>query len=372
VPNEDKAARYHRLKRRASLLNTVLGTSLLILLLLTGWSAALRQQIAAATGGLFPLTLILYVVLLVVLADAIRLPLSFYQGVTLERRYGLSTETTGKWWLDHMKGTALGLVFAVIGAAIVMSLLRAAPDRWWIVAAAVFSVLMVVLAQLAPVLLIPLFYTVTPLEKPALVERLVKLADRAGTNVLGVFELRMSDRTRKANAALTGIGRTRRILLSDTLLKDYSDDEIEVILGHELAHHVHRDIWKSIAVEVGLIALGFYLADIVLGAAAGRFGLTGKDDIAGLPLLLLAAGLVSVLLLPVSNALSRAHERAADRYAWETTKNPAAFVTAMKRLGAQNLAEEQPSRVVEILFHSHPPMTARIEAAQAWARSQRA
>jgi STE24 endopeptidase len=371
VPNEDKAARYHRLKRRASLLNTAAMATFLAVLLVSGWSVAIRDAASDLAGGAFLPTVVFYVLSVALMAELVMLPLSFYQGVTLERRYGLSTESTWRWWLDRVKGTAIGLLFALIAALIVMSLLRASPGRWWLVAAGVFSLLMVVLAHLAPVLLIPIFYRCTPLDRPALVERLVRLADRAGAKVLGVFELRMSDRTRKANAALTGMGATRRILLSDTLLKDYSDDEIEVILGHELAHHVHRDLWKSMGVEVVLIALGFYLADLALTAAVGRFGLTAKSDVGGLPLLLLAAGFVSFALLPLSNALSRAHERAADRYALEATGNPGAFVTAMKRLGSQNLAEARPSRWVEILFHSHPPIAARVEAAQAWAASRR-
>jgi len=181
-----------------------------------------------------------------------------------------------------------------------------------------------------------------------------------------VFEWRMSEKTRKANAALTGLGRTRRILLSDTLLAEHSDDEIEVILAHELSHHVHHDIWKGLAVEAVLLTTGLYLSDRVLAMVSGRFGLTGKDDVAALPLLVLALGAVSIVLLPVVNALSRAHERRADRYALEMTGNAAGFMSAMKRLGAQNLAEERPSRLVEILFYSHPPMAARIDAARVW------
>jgi STE24 endopeptidase len=195
------------------------------------------------------------------------------------------------------------------------------------------------------------------------------LARRAGTQVLGVFEWQLSDRTRKANAALAGLGRTRRILVSDTLLADHSDDEIEVILAHELAHHVHRDIWSGLAFESILIALGLFTADRLLEGMGGWFGFAGKGDIAALPLLVLAAGAVSVCLAPVTNALSRLHERRADRYALELTQNPAAFVTAMKRLSMQNLAEEQPSALVEWLFHSHPSTSARIAAAMAWKRS---
>jgi STE24 endopeptidase len=209
-----------------------------------------------------------------------------------------------------------------------------------------------------------LFYDITPLTRDELRERLLALAGKAGTHIAGVFEWRLSDRTKKANAALAGIGRTRRILLSDTLLAEHSDDEIEVILAHELAHHVYRDIWSAILVETMLIALGCFVADRVLGALATRAGLEGKGDVAGLPLLVLAVGAVALALMPLSNALSRAHERRADRYALSMTGNAPAFITAMKRLAAQNLAEEEPSRLVQVLFHTHPTISARIAAAQ--------
>jgi STE24 endopeptidase len=226
---------------------------------------------------------------------------------------------------------------------------------------------MIVLAQLAPVLLLPIFYTLTPLNRPALRDRLLALAERAGARVLGVFELRLGDKTRKSNAALTGIGRTRRILLSDTLLAELSDDEIEVILAHELSHHVHHDIWRGIVLEMALMTLGFYLADQSLAWTVGRFGIESKQDPAALPILALAGGAVSLALMPLANAVSRAHERRADRFALEMTNNAPAFMSAMRRLGAQNLAEERPSRLVQLLFYTHPPIAARIDAAQAWA-----
>ena len=373
--NEDKSSRYHRLRRRASVASTILGVALLLALVVSGGSAALRDWAASLTGGgaghSFILTLGGYVVILALINEAIGLPLAFYQGVTLERRYGLSTQSTARWWLDHLKAGLVGLVFGLIAATLVCSLIRWDPERWWILAAAAFTVILVVLVQLAPVLLLPLFYEFKPLDREALVRRLVGLAERAGARVMGVFEWRLSDKTRKANAALAGIGQTRRIIISDTLLAEHSDDEIEVILAHELAHHVHHDIWKGIVLETILIALGFYLADRVLARFAGSFGLMGKTDVAALPLLLLAAGAVSLALMPVANALSRAHERSADRYALEMTKNVPAFVSAMKRLGAQNLAEEHPSRLVQILFYTHPPISARIDAANAWAHESR-
>ena len=350
---------------------TAAGATFLLAFLASGWSAALRDRAAAASGGIPILTLVLYVVALVLVTEALQVPFAFYQGVTLERRYGLSTQPMARWWADQGKAGAVGLTLAVAAALVVWAPLRLSPERWWLIASGCFIVLLVVMAQLAPVYLLPLFYTFRPLDRPALVDRLVRLAGRAGTTILGVFEWRMSEKTRKANAALTGIGRTRRILLSDTLLAEHSDDEIEVILAHELSHHVHHDIWKALAVEAVLLTTGLYLADRVLAIAPGRFGLMGKDDVAALPLLLLALGAVSIVLLPVVNALSRAHERRADRYALEMTGNATGFMSAMRRLGAQNLAEERPSRLVEILFYSHPSMADRIEAARVWESDSR-
>jgi STE24 endopeptidase len=371
VANEDRAARYHRLKRRASVAGTGLGAVLLLLLVVTGASASLRDTAAALVGGSAFLTIVLYVIFVVLLNQALQLPLELYQELGLERRYGLSTQPIGKWWRDQAKGLALTLLFCAAGALIVLGLIRFSPERWWLLAGVAFTGILIALAQLAPVVLLPLFYDFKPLDRSALAERLVRLAERAGARVLGVFEWRLSDRTRKANAALTGIGRTRRILLSDTLLADHSDDEIEVILAHELAHHVYRDIWTGIALEAALILTGCAVADLTLARLGGSFGLAGKGDVAALPLLLLTAGAVSLVLLPLFNALSRAHERRADRYALEMTHNADAFVTAMRRLAAQNLAEEHPSRWVEVLFYTHPPTAARIQAASAWATEKR-
>ncbi len=371
MANEDKATRYHRLKRRAAIAGASCGVVLLLALLVTGGSAALRDVAASAARDSFLLTVFVYVGLVALIGEAVQLPIAFYVGVTLERRFGLSTETTARWWWDHAKAVAIGYVLAGAGAVIVCWLVRWSPERWWIAAAIAFAAILVGLAQLAPIVLLPLFYEFKPLDRPALRDRLVTLADRAGARVLGVFEWRLGDRTRKANAALTGIGRTRRIILSDTLLAEHSDDEIEVILAHELAHHVHGDIWRGIAFETGLLTLGFFLADLALGAFVGRFGIRAKWDPAALPLLMLAAGCVSIALKPLANALSRAHERRADRYALQMTGNVSAFTSAMKRLGAQNLAEDRPSRLVQWLFYTHPPVAARIEFAQAWSLSQR-
>ena len=369
--NEDKAARYQRLKRQASVISLAWSVALLSGLVWTGWTAAIRDA-AAVLAARFALmswqagaTVLCYVVLLSLLNEVGSFPLSVYSGFFLERRYDLSTQTFAGWALDQAKSFGIGLVLAGGSAGAIYWCIRQSPEYWWVSAGLLFTLLVVGLTNLAPVLLLPLFYSVKPLDRDALRARLLRLAERAGAGVLGAYEWGLGSKTRKANAALAGLGGTRRILVSDTMLAEYSDDEIEAVLAHEIAHHVHGDIWKGIVFESALIVTGFYLASEVLLAMAGPARLRGVDDVAGLPLLLLAAGAVSIIMVPAAHAMSRGFERRADRFALDLTRNPVAFISAMRRLGAQNLAEENPSRLVQWLFYSHPPMRDRIAAAQA-------
>jgi STE24 endopeptidase len=371
VANEDKSARYHRLRRRVSLLDTTTQALFLLLLVLSGASTAILNRVESIVGTSLVPVVVTSVLVIAALSELIHFPFAFRHGVVLERRYGLSTETTARWLVDHIKAAVIALGALAIAGVVVAWLLRVSPSNWWIFAAIIFAAVLVLLARFAPVLLLPLFYDIRPLDRDELRRRLVSLAEKARTPVLGVYEWRVGDRTTKANAALVGIGRTRRILVSDTLLAAHSDEEIETVFAHELAHHVYGDIWSGLALEVLLVALGFYTADRMLSTFAVSLGLDGKADVAGLPLLVLTGGAVSLVLAPLANALSRAHERRADRYALETTGNSAAFISAMRRLAATNLAEDRPSRIVEALFHTHPSTAARIEAAKAWATGAR-
>jgi STE24 endopeptidase len=370
--NEDKATRYHRLGRRAGIFSTIWTGVILLGLLSTGASAGLRDWAADIAGSNPTITVVFYVLLLSLAFDAATLPFSVYRGFLLERRYGLSTETLGHWLKDHGKAVLLGVVFAEAGAVFVYFALRNWPDAWWAIAGAGYSAVAIALVNLAPIILLPLFFTFKPLEKATLRDRLTALASKAGTRIMGVYEWTLSDRTKKANAALTGMGNTRRILLSDTLLAEYSDDEIEVILAHELAHHVHKDIWTSVVCDMALTFVGFFAAHLVLQWAVPFFRLQGIADPAGLPVLLLTAGTVGLAVKPLLNAVSRSHERRADSYALKMTENPSAFITAMKRLGQQNLAEDSPSRLVQAFFYTHPPIKERLRAAQSAVLSQSA
>ncbi len=371
--NEDKSTRYHRLRRRADLLGTAAAGVVLLALIVTGAGSQMREW-AAAVSSFIPggfddaVTVALYVVMVMIPLQIIEFPFAFYQSFLLEHRYDLSTQTGQHWLSDQAKGVLLGTGLSIVGASVVFLTLREFPAQWWLLSAVTFVVAMIGLARLAPVVLMPLFYRFKPLDRPALVERLLGLARKARTDVVGVFEWVLSGHTKKANAALAGMGPTRRILLSDTLLADYSEDEIEVILAHELAHHVHRDLWRGIAVQAVVLVSGFFLVDVVLQRLAEPIGLRGISDPAALPLMMLVGGVWSLVMMPLVNAQSRAQERAADRYALATTRNVDAFVTAMKRLSQQNLAEEDPSQLVRWLFYSHPPIHERIQAARAFSR----
>ena len=364
--NEDKSSRYHRLKRRGDVLERLWGVLLLAGLLATGLSRGLRDWVSIASGHSGPLSVALYAGSLLLLHEMGALPLAFLGGYRVERRYGLSTEPPGAWLRGQLKSVGLGLILSAGAASVVYACIRWSPERWWLPAGILFATAFVGLTNLAPVLVLPLFYSVKPLSRVSLRERLLRLAERAGARVLGAYEWGLGAKTRKANAALAGLGTTRRILVSDTMLEEYSEEEIEVVLAHEIAHHVHGDIWKGLLLESALVLAGFYLAARALQSVGGRIGLEGPSDLAGMPLLVLAAAAVSLAMLPVSRAISRRWERGADRFALELTRNPAAFISALRRLGAQNLAEERPSALVRWLFYSHPPIGERIAAARAF------
>lgn len=351
--NETKAARYHRLKRRAALLSLVVTAALLVWLLLSGASASLRDA-AGSTA--------VYVLFLAGLHEAVSLPFAFYRSFLLERKYGLSSEPIAAWVKDHAKASALTLLLGLGAAQIAYTTMRWWPEQWWLACALALMAVTLLLTKVTPTLLLPLFYRFKRLDRESLRDRLLQLSTRAGVRVLDVFEWGLGEKTRRANAALVGTGSTRRILLSDTLLAEYSDDEIEVILAHELAHHVHRDIAKALVFELALLLAAFRLAALALEHGWRPLGLASPSDVAGLPLLLLAAGSATLVATPLLNAMSRLNEYRADRFAVRMTQRPDAFASAMRRLGTQNLAEERPSRLTRWLFHTHPPIEDRIAA----------
>jgi STE24 endopeptidase len=368
--NEDKAARYHRLKRRSAALSLVVSAALLAGLAATEASAMLRDLAVSLTHNIFGRVSVVavYVSLLVLLREGATLPLTFYQVYLLERRYGLSAQSFRSWARDHVKTIALSLAIGLVIAEVMYFALAHWPAWWWLLSAAIFMMGLVTLSSIAPRIVLPVFYSIVPLDRPSLRSRLGALSARAGVPVLDVYQWSLGEKTRRANAALVGSGSSRRILLSGTLLAEYSDDQIEVIIAHELGHHVHHDIPKALVVEAALLLAALYAAACALRDPWLTSGLGSIADVAGLPVVSLAGGATMIAAAPLLNALSRANERRADRYALKLTGQPAVFISAMRRLAAQNLAEEYPSRAVRWLFYTHPPFHERIATAQHLAR----
>jgi len=368
-----EARRYNLIRRWLGIADFVIGFAFLIVLLVTGWSGWLRDLAYRMGFQNYTLAVFMYLLLLLVISKVLGIGLDYY-GFLLERRYKLSTQRFRAWIWDEAKGFLVGLVLGGVVVELLYFTIRQWPQNWWLLAWALFMALFVLLAQLAPVVLFPIFYKFEPLENEDLRRRLVMLSERAGTRVRGVYRWKLSEKSKKANAALTGLGATRRIILADTLLDNYTSDEIEAVLAHELGHHVHRHILKSIFVQAGITLLGFWAANFTLHYAVDHhlFEFVQVSDFANLPLLALVATALSLLLMPALNAYSRYNERQADRYAFESIASVEPFISSMNKLAEQNLAERTPAKWVEWFFHSHPSISRRLAAAAEWGRTQEA
>jgi STE24 endopeptidase len=362
---QKQASEYARISRRLFLLDLAFGGLYVVAWLAFDWSAGLRNFLLGWTANDW-LLVIGYAVVFGGIYYLLNLPLSYYEGFILPHRYGISTQTLAGWVSDQVKGALLAGVLGGLLLEIIYYVLRLAPHTWWLWAAGILLLFSVLLANLAPVLLMPIFYKFAPLgdEYADLADRLMRLADRAGARVRGVYKFDMSRRTTAANAALTGLGNTRRIILGDTLLNEFTSDEIETVLAHELGHHVHKDIPMGILLDSLFTLAGLYLANLILQLGVRIFGFQGPADIAALPIFALAIGAFGLITMPLTNGFSRWRERRADEYALQSTGKPQAFASAMTRLANQNLAEADPEPWVEFLLYSHPALGKRIAMAR--------
>jgi STE24 endopeptidase len=370
------ARRYARARHLLLLARLAIAAVCIGVLIFAGFAIQLRNALTVLgqwqpLGDWTPLLVGVYFLVLIIAYELIGFPLAVYGGLILPRRYGLSIQTMRGWLADYLKGLCLGLVLELAAVEYIYLLLATQPRIWWLWVGSAMLLFSVVMTNLAPILLLPLFYRLTPLEDADLRARLLALAERAHTRVRGVFTMNMSSKSTTANAALMGVGNTRRIVVADTLLDCYTPDEIEVVLAHELGHHVHQDIWKLIVIQTALTLGGLYVADIGLHWAIVMGPYRRLTDVAAMPVLALVLGLFGLIMLPLSNGLSRLIERQADQYALEMTGKVEAFKSAMNRLANQNLAELDPSPLVEFFLYDHPAIGRRIHHAAAFAREQK-
>jgi STE24 endopeptidase len=356
--------RYQREKLRLSIASTVLSFIWLAVLAFL-FGPALGNEYTEWFGANDWLRLLASAIFLGITLEALTLPFDFWSGYVLEHRYALSNQSLSGWLWKRVKGYLVGGILGLVLLYGLYIVLWWTGPWWWLWATAGWLLVTLVLGRLLPVIILPLFYAVTRLDNPALLDRLQRLTTGTGLTVEGVYELHLSEETRKANAALAGLGKTRRVLLGDTLLTQFTPEEIEVVFAHEIGHHVHRHLPKMIAVGVLLSLAGFALVDVVLRLSAAHLGYTGVGDPAALPLLALVLGAFARVLSPLQNALSRFFETQCDRYALERTANAPAYRSAFIKLAQINKSDPDPHPVIAWLFYDHPPIRARLALATA-------
>jgi Zn-dependent protease with chaperone function len=377
TPSQPKA--YAKAKLRLSLLSGAMDLAILTLLLATGASVALARW-SESVWRPWPLETLLYLLVLGAGLTLLGLPWDWAKR-KVEIQFGLNRQSVASWWADQAKGAALGAVLLGAAVELVYWLLHASPERWWMWAWAGFAVFMVIMAQLGPVLLLPIFFKLRPMSAEnegdrAVVERLLAAYARQKAQnpklprLHGIYEWKLGEKSAKANAALTGLGQTRRVIISDTLLEASTPEEIEAVFLHELGHHVHADIWQGLAFQSGLSLLGFWLAQAALTALGPKLGLSGIADIGGLPLLALVFSLLSLVLLPASNGFTRRMERRADDYSFAALGTAGPLIAGLEKLAQKNLAEREPARWKEFLLYSHPSIATRVRRGREWERRQ--
>ncbi|MDQ2740918.1 MAG: M48 family metallopeptidase [Chloroflexota bacterium] len=372
IEERERAIRYSRIREWLTLVDLLWGMLGSILILATGTSARLRDRAERlAPGRLGPA--LPYALGVIPLSYLSSLPLSYLSGFVVEHRFGLSNQSPKAWFVEQLKGLGVSLLLIlpiVQGAVWVIQRYR---RRWWAILSGLTIPFAVILANLAPVLLMPIFNKFEPLHDLAMAERIKRLAAGQGVKVSEVLQMDMSKQTKKANAFFTGMGNTKRIVLGDTLLDEFTPDEVEVVLAHELGHQVHRDLWKLIGLQAPMTLATFYAVHRLLPAALRRFGKrfglradrggTGPaGDVAVLPLMALLGSTTSLALMPLVNAINRRFvEHRADEYALALTGKREPFISAMRKLARMNLSNPKPSALIKYLFYSHPPIGERIE-----------
>jgi len=357
---------YHGLG--ASLGKAVVLLVLAFLVLGLRLSVGFGHLLRAYVSGTF-WTVAIYVLIGYLLLWLVSFPFDYYEGYALQHKFGLSTEQRTGWLHDKV---AMGILSVLIILAFVegaYGFMRLNPAYWWLFTWVVSASFIVFFVYVYPVLIMPLFYKYPKLEDEDLLNKLSELAAKAGIRIKGVYEMKASAKTKKATAALAGIGSTRRMILSDTFLSNSSKDEIETTMGHEIGHQVYGHIWKYTVVFSAVFLLMLFLTSKVMQATVGFWGLGSVDSADSLPLMALVLGLFYAVFIPFMNSLSRWSEAHCDQYALDLVEKPDAYISKMIKLCDQNLRYAYPNRLIEFLFYDHPSGKKRIERALAYKRA---
>jgi len=357
---QQKASEYARIGRYMSLTEIIIVGVPLLLLVFGGFS---EKFIGYINLPVIPAA-IMYFLILIIAYWLLTAPVNYYQGHVLPRRYGLSKQSLTAWLSDQIKRAFISLPLGIAIVAALYWFIDISPQNWWLLIWALVLLVSLILSILLPVILLPLFFRTKPIEDKPLNDRFKQLAVKADANITGIYTVEFSAKGTTANAALMGLGKTKRITLSDTLLQDYSVDEIEIIIAHELGHYKNRDFVRIFILQAIIMLLYLWLTFVISNEVAGPLGLGEASSIAALPLLVLLFSIINMVFMPLSNIIIRYFEKAADSFAMKITCNQQAFISVMTRITEQNLAEARPSRWIELLFYDHPSYHNRLKHAR--------
>lgn len=361
-----KARSYSKIKHNIAIADILLSLAFFILIQISGFSSFLARSVSNISANTY-LTASIYIVVIGLFLNILGLPLNFLSSFKIEHRFGLSRQGLASWAKDYAKQIIISGLIYFIFILVIYHFLRVS-HFWWVYTALIYFAFSIVLAKIFPIVIIPLFYRLSEISGSPLKERLISLAERAGAKILSVYKVGLGEKTKKANAALCGLGSTKRILLSDTLIQDYTEDEIEATLAHELAHHQYRHFWKLTFFGFASTLLSFIIADAFLQRAVSAGLIMYMHDISYFPVLALIFITYNVAVTPLLNSISRMYEAEADRVALQLTERPAALASLMKKLTVQNLSDPQPSRIVKFFFYDHPPASERIKMCEDFKR----
>jgi STE24 endopeptidase len=353
--------KYNNTKLTIGIGKAIISFILLFLFVALGYSNWLQMYIQTFTENQY-LAFLIFVFALGICSSILFMPVNIYTGFYLEHKYKLSNQTFLKYIIENLKSMLVGLVIGVPVLLLFFFVLNQFGDLWWLIFASAMFLISVVLSQIFPIIILPIFYKILPLNDEELKTRISNLAKGAGIKVENVFTFDMSKNTKKANAAFTGLGKTKRIILGDTLLNNYSKDEIETVIAHELGHYKHKHILKNILFGTVSSVLTFFIISILYKNSLSWFDFKSITQIAALPLLSLWAMIIGLIQSPIGNVLSRKYEYEADRYAIESTLKPESFIGTLNKLTDQNLGDREPHPFIEWFFYSHPSIKNRINA----------
>jgi STE24 endopeptidase len=356
---QGKAKQYNRLKLITSMSNIVIDIIFWNVIIFSGLGNLLANICYQSVEQPLP-QFYIFVIFLGVLSFVIHFPLSFYSGFILEHRFSLTEQRLGGWLIERIKSILVALVLGSIIITVFFILLTQYPDWWWFFVWLFLLIFSIILSRIAPLVIFPLFFKFKSLENQQLKERIQKFAQNWNIQISGVFQFNLSKNTKKANAAFTGIGKSKRIILGDTLLEQFDDDEIETIFAHEVGHYHHKHLIKGIILNSVTSLLGlwliFHIYNFILNVKG--FQSYHLEALPYLALILLFYGLITG---PIGNYISRKYEYQADYFAVSNTGNTEVYKNSLKKLAKLNLADESPHPIIEFIFYSHPSINHRIE-----------